>query len=81
MSSFTFDKHAPSAGWQGDTNSALPTQMSTSLHSWSMQDTNFNGCFSHGTSSLEDDAGFDNHCDTSTSEVTLIQPGKIHTRM
>ncbi|KAG1858448.1 hypothetical protein DFJ58DRAFT_876727 [Suillus subalutaceus] len=82
MSSFTFDAHAPSAGWQGDTDSGLPTQMSASMHSWSMQDTNFNGRFSHGTSSLEDDAGFNDHRDTSASEATLIQRGEIpHTNV
>ncbi|KAG1848758.1 hypothetical protein DFJ58DRAFT_842855 [Suillus subalutaceus] len=82
MSSFTFDAHAPSAGWQGDTDSGLPTQMSASMHSWSMQDTNFDGRFSHGTSSLEDDASFDDHHDTSASEATLIQRGEIpHTNV
>jgi hypothetical protein len=29
MSSFSFDVHAASGGWQGDTDSAFPTQMSS----------------------------------------------------
>ncbi|KAG2044582.1 hypothetical protein BDR03DRAFT_977422 [Suillus americanus] len=76
MSSFNFDVHAASAGWQGDTDSTPPTQMNTSLHGWSMQDTNFDGHFSHshsyGTSSLEHDTGFDDHRDMSTLEMASL---------
>ncbi|KAG2105171.1 hypothetical protein BD769DRAFT_1393330 [Suillus cothurnatus] len=60
MSSFSFDVHAASGGWQGDTDSAFPTQMSSgnsSLHSWNRQGANLDGGFSHshpyGASSLE----------------------------
>ncbi|KAG2039810.1 hypothetical protein BDR03DRAFT_980712 [Suillus americanus] len=47
--------------------------MNTLLHSWSMQDANFDSHFSHshsyGTSSLEHDACFDDHHDMSTLET------------